>query len=258
MVVRRIQNDELYHHGVKGQRWGERNGPPYPLNATGKALLKQQKMMEKAEKDKARELNAAKAAYQQNEKYKNSKVTKHLYVDKHYMENASLKRANAINQINDLKMRKVAGDKTVKKDLRNAKRYLGNSNAYGDMYAGANGYMVYVHSDRDAIIGQARHDQRVANKAMKKVEKVLNKYGDKELAGDAAARAKISKSMEKANKALMKIDGRRIASYKKTYGENNAKVKLENPLSYEEMLKRTNTEFGYNKPYVNPNKNRRN
>lgn len=22
---------ELYHHGIKGQRWGERNGPPYPL-----------------------------------------------------------------------------------------------------------------------------------------------------------------------------------------------------------------------------------
>lgn len=24
--------DELYHHGIKGQRWGVRNGPPYPLN----------------------------------------------------------------------------------------------------------------------------------------------------------------------------------------------------------------------------------
>ena len=24
MVVRRIQSDELYHHGVKGQRWGHR------------------------------------------------------------------------------------------------------------------------------------------------------------------------------------------------------------------------------------------
>ena len=24
---------ELYHHGVKGQKWGKRNGPPYPLRA---------------------------------------------------------------------------------------------------------------------------------------------------------------------------------------------------------------------------------
>lgn len=23
--------EELYHHGIKGQRWGKRNGPPYPL-----------------------------------------------------------------------------------------------------------------------------------------------------------------------------------------------------------------------------------
>ena len=23
---------ELYHHGIKGQRWGQRNGPPYPLD----------------------------------------------------------------------------------------------------------------------------------------------------------------------------------------------------------------------------------
>lgn len=21
----------LFHHGVRGQRWGERNGPPYPI-----------------------------------------------------------------------------------------------------------------------------------------------------------------------------------------------------------------------------------
>lgn len=24
--------NELYHHGIKGQQWGVRNGPPYPLN----------------------------------------------------------------------------------------------------------------------------------------------------------------------------------------------------------------------------------
>lgn len=25
---------ELYHHGIKGQKWGDRNGPPYPLGAS--------------------------------------------------------------------------------------------------------------------------------------------------------------------------------------------------------------------------------
>lgn len=26
-----MQVNELYHHGIRGQRWGKRNGPPYPL-----------------------------------------------------------------------------------------------------------------------------------------------------------------------------------------------------------------------------------
>lgn len=26
-------NKELYHHGIKGQKWGVRNGPPYPLGS---------------------------------------------------------------------------------------------------------------------------------------------------------------------------------------------------------------------------------
>ena len=28
-----MHNDFLMHHGIKGMHWGERNGPPYPLNA---------------------------------------------------------------------------------------------------------------------------------------------------------------------------------------------------------------------------------
>lgn len=27
-------SDELYHHGIKGQKWGVRNGPPYPIEDT--------------------------------------------------------------------------------------------------------------------------------------------------------------------------------------------------------------------------------
>ncbi len=29
---RLVYPNELYHHGIEGQKWGKRNGPPYPLN----------------------------------------------------------------------------------------------------------------------------------------------------------------------------------------------------------------------------------
>lgn len=39
--------DELYHHGIKGQSWGDKNGPPYPLDrkvskAVSKGMSKQE------------------------------------------------------------------------------------------------------------------------------------------------------------------------------------------------------------------------
>ncbi len=35
--------DELYHHGIKGQKWGVKNGPPYPLDEEQKST-KEKKM----------------------------------------------------------------------------------------------------------------------------------------------------------------------------------------------------------------------
>ena len=29
--------DVLIHHGIEGQKWGQRNGPPYPLDGSKKS-----------------------------------------------------------------------------------------------------------------------------------------------------------------------------------------------------------------------------
>ena len=35
-IERHLHNFELFHHGIKGQKWGIRNGPPYPLAKSSK------------------------------------------------------------------------------------------------------------------------------------------------------------------------------------------------------------------------------
>lgn len=35
-IEHHLHNFELFHHGIKGQKWGIRNGPPYPLAKSSK------------------------------------------------------------------------------------------------------------------------------------------------------------------------------------------------------------------------------
>lgn len=46
-----ISNGELYHHGIKGMKWGVRNGPPYPL-VTGAKSKKELQADEKSQSKK--------------------------------------------------------------------------------------------------------------------------------------------------------------------------------------------------------------
>lgn len=45
-----VYSDSLYHHGIKGMKWGKKNGPPYPLAEKVAARIK--KTAKKAEKIK--------------------------------------------------------------------------------------------------------------------------------------------------------------------------------------------------------------
>lgn len=58
----KMDENELYHHGVEGMSWGDRNGPPYPLSgankkearAEAKAKIEREKRLEKMRKAAAK------------------------------------------------------------------------------------------------------------------------------------------------------------------------------------------------------------
>lgn len=49
-------NDILSHHGREGQKWGVRNGPPYPLNREGLRSFRENRRRKKLEKQKRKAL----------------------------------------------------------------------------------------------------------------------------------------------------------------------------------------------------------
>lgn len=38
-IENHLYSMELFHHGIKGQKWGVRNGPPYPLEKSSKSSI---------------------------------------------------------------------------------------------------------------------------------------------------------------------------------------------------------------------------
>lgn len=56
-----ISNGELYHHGIKGMKWGVKNGPPYPL-VTGAKSKKELQADEKSQSKKRKHRSFSKGS----------------------------------------------------------------------------------------------------------------------------------------------------------------------------------------------------
>ncbi len=57
---------ELYHHGIAGQRWGSRNGPPYPLSAGAHSASEKKAGWRKSLSERSDDRKYAKAVKKEN------------------------------------------------------------------------------------------------------------------------------------------------------------------------------------------------
>lgn len=96
-----VCSDELYHHGRLGQKWGEKNGPPYPLSkATVKAEYGTKKkgglsgLIESKRQKKAQE-KAAKVAQEEVAKRKAAEEAK----AKHDADKARVLREGTASEV---------------------------------------------------------------------------------------------------------------------------------------------------------------
>lgn len=83
-----MENAYLVHHGIMGQKWGKRNGPPYPLSRDTKKALR------KAEKEAAKNRKA-------NEKANKKEEERKKKVEKLINEGSPDEIAKNIKMLND-------------------------------------------------------------------------------------------------------------------------------------------------------------
>lgn len=93
---RPVYPNELYHHGIKGQKWGVRNGPPYPLSAqTHASVVKGKKRGRVGSIDNAIWLNKSNDDW--NRVYFDPDTNKVMY-GQQYSRSKGFKSANQIRR----------------------------------------------------------------------------------------------------------------------------------------------------------------
>ena len=111
---------ELYHHGILGQRWGNRNGPPYPLSSSDHSA---------AERKANKMLQRAYNTWTKLEKNQNKVGKLYAYRDSKRKQNIWQQKVNKINYKSTKLDHKI--DKYLAKaDKISAKSNLGKDYVY--------------------------------------------------------------------------------------------------------------------------------
>lgn len=106
------EEDYLFHHGIKGQKWGKQNGPPYPLSKE-----KHNKVVKKSkkEKDRIKEMS--------DDELQNA--IERLSLENRYIKLKAKENEKSINYVNQLlKTGKGITDSISKSDPTNTSKSI--------------------------------------------------------------------------------------------------------------------------------------
>lgn len=133
-------SSELYHHGVDGQKWGQRHGPPYPLDTKAKRAAgyisrrKVKRIERKDEKLRKQKIAAAKAQKEKEEQIAKKKEqlmkkpnANEIYENRYIFTEDELRSLyNQLKLYDDVKKLKVP-EKTTYDKVKKASQIAGEA-----------------------------------------------------------------------------------------------------------------------------------
>jgi len=116
--------EEMYHHGIGGQKWGEQNGPPYPLNPNKDYSKAEKKAMKK---EYRKEVRRQKKERKRNEKEEERK--KRLAEEEARLEEEKNKaiKSGSIKDVDKYK------DRMTNEELKEAMERIKNIQSFEDL-----------------------------------------------------------------------------------------------------------------------------
>lgn len=229
IIAKDEDTSELYHHGILGQRWGKKNGPPYPLGADDHSAsekksgwrksLKSWSDNHKKKKAKRKKAEAAErkreaafrekekrkeAAFEREERAKRNEEKRKLKAQKNDYKRQLKEKREAEEQRAKLEAvrpeRQEKSDPMSEHEKKELERITSKKNVRDMSESEISEMTKRLKAENDYAAELDKYNARIAAQkeaGKSKIKKAISKYGQK------AAESFIENAIDKGTKALV-------------------------------------------------------